>query len=120
MFSRKRHFYEKKTFYVAAASALSLVLSLGFWMGEDSFNHVEPDLDQEQVEQPQNLDFDQPVMSGPLVKMIGLNHLENMPWMVLIIQMEARLLSSTLTPLLHPQRKLKARGSGSFSLINLF
>ena len=71
MFSRKRHFYEKKTFYVAAVSALSLVLSLGFWMGEDSFNQVKPDRDEEQVEQPQNLDSDQPVMSGQVDQNIG-------------------------------------------------
>lgn len=71
MFSRKRHFYEKKTFYVAVVSAMSLVLSLGFWMGDDSFNQVKPDLDQEQVEQPQNLDSDQPVMSGQVDQNIG-------------------------------------------------
>ena len=35
MFSRKRRFYEKKTFYAAVLTAFSLVLSFGLWFNGD-------------------------------------------------------------------------------------
>ena len=42
MFSRKRHFYEKKTFYAAIVTAFTLVLSLSLWMGGDTEARKDP------------------------------------------------------------------------------
>jgi len=42
MFSRKRHFYEKKTFYAAVFTAFTLVLSLSLWMSGEPLTESDP------------------------------------------------------------------------------
>ena len=57
MFSRKRHFYEKKTFYAAVMTAFSLMMALSLWMNgepvseEPANPEPETQVSSDQVEQ---------------------------------------------------------------------
>ena len=53
MFSRKRRFYEKKTFYGAVLSAFLVIISISFWMGGETGFEPSDDLTEPLVENQQ-------------------------------------------------------------------
>lgn len=69
MFSRKRHFYEKKTFYAAVVTAFSLVLSLSLWMGGEAGEELEKD--PAVLSRDEAVDQEQPVSSQQVDTNIG-------------------------------------------------
>ena len=71
MFSRKRHFYEKKTFYGAVFSAFLLVVSLSLWMGGTPGTEISSPKQQDHAETPSVVEPDTQVSSLQVDQNIG-------------------------------------------------
>lgn len=71
MFSRKRHFYQKSTFYAAVLTAFSMALALSFWMGGDPRLMDEVTEGKDQEKNPAVIQQDQQVSSQQVQTNIG-------------------------------------------------